>query len=84
MGAILVTTSTNPTLAKLCIPLLSGIVTVTGGILSHGFITAREFGLPAVSGVSQAFSKLKQGMIVKINGNIGTVENKYEFSNNLT
>lgn len=73
MGAILVTTSPNPTLAALY-PLLSGIVTVTGGILSHGFIAAREFGLPAVSGVSQAFSKLKQGMIVKINGNIGTVE----------
>lgn len=72
-GAIIITTSPNPTLTVLY-PIISGMITVSGGILSHGFIAAREYGLPAVSGICQAFSMLKQGMRVKLNGTLGTVE----------
>ncbi|WGL60600.1 PEP/pyruvate-binding domain-containing protein [Pigmentibacter sp. JX0631] len=72
-GAILLTTSPNPTFTALY-PTLSGLVTITGGVLSHGFIAAREYGLPAISGSQQIFHALKQGMTVKINGTSGSLE----------
>ena len=72
-GAILVTTSPNPSFTPIY-PILSGMITVTGGSLSHGFISAREYGLPAISGINNALQKFNSGMIVRIDGSNGTVE----------
>lgn len=72
-GAILVTTSPNPSFTPIY-PILSGMITVTGGSLSHGFIAAREYGLPVVSGVSDAFQKFSSGMLVRLDGSKGTIE----------
>lgn len=72
-GAILVTTAPNPALAPM-FPMLGGLLTATGGPLSHGFVAAREYGIPAVSGVRNIFNRLKPGMQVRIDGLRGTVE----------
>lgn len=72
-GAIMLTTSPNPTFVAIY-PLLAGMITVTGGPLSHGFLAAREAGLPAVSGILDAFKKLKPGTMVKIDGFAGTID----------
>lgn len=71
--AILVTTSPNPTFTTIY-PLLSGIITVTGGALSHGFIAAREYGIPAISGVKDILNKFVSGMVVKMDGTNGKIE----------
>lgn len=72
-GAIMLTTSPNPSFVPIY-PLLAGMITVTGGPLAHGFLAAREAGLPAVSGISNAFKRIKTGMSVRIDGSTGTVE----------
>ena len=45
----------------------------TGGVLSHGAIVAREFGLPAVAGLADMHRKLKTGQRLRVDGNRGTV-----------
>ena len=70
-GAILVTTSPKPEFAAIY-PLLGGIVTRTGGMLAHGFVAARELGLPAISGCLE-FDAIETGMILTIDGTLGTV-----------
>jgi pyruvate,water dikinase len=72
-GAVLVTTSPNPSLTAVY-PLLSGMISVTGGPLSHGFIAAREYQLPAVSHVKNAAQIFPAGTWVKLDGTRGTVE----------
>ena len=42
-------------------PLLAGLVTETGGVLSHGALLAREYGIPAVMGVPGATSRWRDG-----------------------
>lgn len=54
-------------------PLLSGVVTVLGGLISHGAVVAREFGLPCVVGVENATIAFKSGDTVILNGTEGTV-----------
>ena len=57
------------------IPLLaSGVITESGGPLSHGAVTARELGLPAVMSVRHAMRLLVTGQRVRIDGRHGTVE----------
>ncbi|MBI3544193.1 MAG: hypothetical protein HY075_13060 [Deltaproteobacteria bacterium] len=72
-GSVLVTTAPNPAFVPLY-PLLGGIVSATGGMLSHGFVAAREFGLPAVSGIADATTRLKVGTRVRVDGERGVVE----------
>ncbi|MBI3557178.1 MAG: hypothetical protein HY074_13015 [Deltaproteobacteria bacterium] len=72
-GSVLVTTAPNPAFVPLY-PLLGAIVSVTGGILSHGFVAAREFGLPAVSGIADATTTFRNGMRVRVDGGRGVVE----------
>lgn len=72
-GAVLVTTSPNPAFVPIY-PLLGGMVCATGGMLSHGFIAAREFGIPAVSGIQELSRKLKPGDWVRLDGSQGHVE----------
>jgi AcrR family transcriptional regulator len=54
-------------------PVISGVVTEHGGLLSHPAILAREFGLPAVLGVPGATDRLVDGTEVEIDGGAGTV-----------
>jgi pyruvate,water dikinase len=45
----------------------------TGGILSHGAIVAREFGIPAVVGIGLALSQIQSGQRLRVDGNTGSV-----------
>ena len=53
--------------------LASGLVTEIGGLLSHGAVVAREYGLPCVVNVDDACSRFVTGMMVRIEGSTGTV-----------
>jgi pyruvate,water dikinase len=69
---ILVCPSTNPS----WVPLFArarGLVMETGGVLSHGAIVAREFGLPAVAGLPDATRRFRTGQRLRIDGGSGTV-----------
>jgi phosphohistidine swiveling domain-containing protein len=71
-GDILVTTTTTPAWTPL-FPSLAGLVTETGGILSHAAVVAREYGLPAVVGAAGATSAIHDGMRIRIDGGAGTI-----------
>uniref|UniRef100_T1J0M5 PEP-utilising enzyme mobile domain-containing protein n=1 Tax=Strigamia maritima TaxID=126957 RepID=T1J0M5_STRMM len=55
-------------------PLLSGIVTEIGGIISHGAVVAREYGLPCIVGAHNATRLFKSGEYVILNGSKGTLQ----------
>jgi pyruvate,water dikinase len=55
-------------------PLLSGVVTEMGGLISHGAVVAREYGLPCVVGAKKATGVFKSGDIVILNGTKGYIE----------
>jgi pyruvate,water dikinase len=69
---ILVCPSTDPAWVPLFVG-AKGLVMETGGILSHGAIVAREFGLPAVAGLAGVHKRLKTGQRLRIDGGGGTV-----------
>lgn len=71
--AILVARTTNPAWTPLFYR-ARGVITESGGPLSHGAVTARELGLPAVMGVRQAMHLLVDGQRVRVDGRAGTVE----------
>jgi rifampicin phosphotransferase len=71
-GDILVTTTTTPAWTPL-FPSLAGLVTETGGILSHAAVVAREYGLPAVVGAAGATATIPDGGKISIDGTAGTV-----------
>ncbi|MCK4780105.1 MAG: hypothetical protein KAT57_07955, partial [Candidatus Lokiarchaeota archaeon] len=52
---------------------IGGLITETGGILSHGAVVAREYGIPAVTNITNACKIFQTGQIIEINGNNGTV-----------
>lgn len=56
-------------------PLLAALVTETGGVLSHGALLAREYGIPAVMGVSGATARWHEGEQVTVDGSRGAVSN---------
>jgi pyruvate,water dikinase len=69
---ILVCPSTDPA----WVPLFArarGLVMETGGILSHGAIVAREYGLPAVAGLPGILLRLTTGQRIRVNGASGMV-----------
>jgi pyruvate,water dikinase len=72
-GSILVTRQTDPGWAPV-FPLIQGLVMERGGMLSHGAILAREYGLPTVVGVPDATERIKPGCIVTVDGDRGLVE----------
>jgi pyruvate,water dikinase len=72
-GDILVTKATNPTWTTLFLE-IGGLITEMGGPMSHGSVVAREYGIPAVSGIIDATIKYKDGQIIRINGETGEVE----------
>jgi len=50
-----------------------GLVMEVGGMMTHGSVVAREYGIPAVVGVTQATIRLKTGQRIRINGNNGKI-----------
>ena len=71
-GEILVTRGTDPGWTPV-FPLVSGLVLETGGLLSHGAIIAREYGVPAVINVPGALSIIKNGQTIEVDGASGRV-----------
>jgi rifampicin phosphotransferase len=71
-GEILVARATDPGWTPLFIN-AAGIVLEIGGALQHGAVVAREYGIPCVSGVDDATSLLKDGLLVEVDGSNGVV-----------
>lgn len=72
-GDILVTTFTDPSWTPLFVA-VSGLVTEVGGLMTHGAVIAREYGLPAVVGVEGATRKIRDGQRIRVHGTAGYVE----------
>src|SRR5689334_1633764 len=72
-GDILVTAFTDPSWTPLFIS-IKGLVTEVGGLMTHGAVVAREYGLPAVVGVDHATRLIKDGQRIRVNGTDGHVE----------
>jgi rifampicin phosphotransferase len=71
-GDVLVTESTSEAF-NILLPLLGGIVTDSGGLLSHAAIVAREYGIPGVVGTRDATDRIPDGARVRIDGDAGEV-----------
>ena len=71
-GDILVTSQTDPGWAP-AFCFISGLVVERGGILSHGAIIAREFGIPSVVGVPNAARDIRHGQTITVDGDLGHV-----------
>lgn len=71
-GEILVTRGTDPCWTPI-FSIAKGLVMDGGGMLSHGAIVAREFGIPAVVGTSVATTSIKNGQTIEVDGNKGEV-----------
>ena len=72
-GDVLITRGTNPAWTPLFLN-LGAIVMETGGPISHGAVVAREYGVPAVVGVGEATSLIRDGQKVRVNGETGQVK----------
>ena len=72
-GDILVTPFTDPSWATLFVA-ISGLVTEVGGLMTHGAVIAREYGLPAVVGVQGATALIRDGQRIRVHGTDGYVE----------
>ena len=71
-GEILVAPWTNPIWTPL-FAVAGGLITEVGGILSHGAIVAREYGIPAVMSVNSATKQIPDGQMITVDGNKGVV-----------
>lgn len=71
-GDIIVCPSSNPSWVPV-FTIAGGLVTNTGGVLSHAAVVAREFGLPAVVGTADATTRIADGRLIEIDGIAGTV-----------
>jgi len=72
-GDILVTTFTDPSWTPLFLS-IKGLITEVGGLMTHGAVIAREYGLPAVVGVENATRLIKDKVQIRVNGSAGFVE----------
>ncbi|MEV5579739.1 rifamycin-inactivating phosphotransferase [Streptomyces parvus] len=72
-GDILVTRFTDPSWSPLFLG-VAGLVTEVGGLMTHGAVIAREYGLPAVVGVDQATRLIRDGQRIRVHGTDGYVE----------
>ncbi|MCY8107008.1 phosphoenolpyruvate synthase [Bacillus mojavensis] len=72
-GDILVTSFTDPGWTPLFVS-IKGLVTEVGGLMTHGSVIAREYGLPAVVGVENATRLIKDGQRIRVNGTEGYIE----------
>ena len=72
-GDILVTAFTDPSWTPLFVA-IAGLVTEVGGLMTHGAVIAREYGLPAVVGVEHATRLIHDGQRIRVHGTDGYVE----------
>ena len=78
-GDILVAPYTDPAWTML-FPLASGLVTEVGGMMTHGAVVAREYGIPAVVGVDNATRIILDGQKIRVDGTNGFIEVLVEMS----
>jgi len=71
-GDVLVTESTTEAF-NILLPLLGGIITDNGGLLSHAAIVSREYGIPGVVGTREATERIADGVLVRVDGDAGEV-----------
>ena len=71
-GEILVCPGTDPGWTPLFM-IAGGLITEVGGMMTHGSVVAREYGIPAVVGVDQATQRLKTGQKIKMDGSTGKI-----------
>jgi pyruvate,water dikinase len=71
-GEILVCPGTDPAWTPLFMA-AGGLVTEVGGLMTHGSVVAREYGIPAVVGVHQATIRLKDGQRIRVDGTTGKI-----------
>ena len=71
-GAILVCRGTSPAWTPL-FGIAGGLVTEVGGLMTHGAVVAREYGLPAIVGVTDATTRLVDGQRVRLDGSSGAI-----------
>jgi rifampicin phosphotransferase len=72
-GDILVTPYTDPSWTPLFVS-IKGLVTEVGGLMTHGAVIAREYGLPAVVGIERATERIQDGQRIRVHGTEGYVE----------
>jgi len=72
-GDILVTSFTDPSWTPLFV-FIKGLVAEVGGLMTHGAVIAREYGLPAVVGVENATKLIKDGQRIRVYGTEGYIE----------
>jgi len=72
-GDILVTSFTDPNWTPLFVS-IQGLITEVGGLMTHGAVIAREYGIPAIVGVENATRLIKDGQRIRVNGTEGYVE----------
>lgn len=71
-GEILVCRGTDPAWTPLFLT-AAGLVTEVGGLMTHGSVVAREYGLPAVVGVADATTRLTTGARIRLDGTTGAI-----------
>jgi pyruvate,water dikinase len=71
-GDVLLTESTTEAF-NILLPLLGGIITDSGGLLSHAAIVAREYGIPGVVGTRDATQRIPDGARVRVDGDAGLI-----------
>ncbi len=76
-GEILVTKFTDPGWTPMFAK-ASGIITEVGGLMTHGAIVSREYGIPAVVGIEDVVNVFKTGDVITIDGDNGTIVIKKE------
>jgi rifampicin phosphotransferase len=72
-GDILVTAYTDPSWTPLFVA-INGLVTEVGGLMTHGAVIAREYGLPAVVGVDNATRLIRDRQRIRVHGTAGYIE----------
>lgn len=72
-GDILVTSFTDPSWTPLFVS-IKGLVTEVGGLMTHGAVVTREYGIPGVVGVENATKLIKDGQRIRVNGTEGYIE----------
>ncbi|MEW6078232.1 MAG: PEP/pyruvate-binding domain-containing protein [Thermodesulfobacteriota bacterium] len=77
-GDILVAPNTDPGWTPV-FGLIAGLVVQTGGMLSHAAIVAREYGIPAVTGVANACALMAPDEMIEVNGDAGRIQRQQDF-----
>ncbi len=72
-GEILVCPGTDPSWTPLFLT-AAGLIMEVGGMMTHGAVVAREYGIPAAVGVDRATLRLQTGQLVRLNGSSGVIE----------